>query len=273
MFSYEPKRFKKLFIQSLVYHFIKKPMLKYLYSFFLCTLSLIGYGQDTTKVLFIGNSYTYFWNLPQLVAELGSSDEHILWTRQSTAGGTNLAEHWRHEKGLKSQKILESDNWDIVVIQDHSLRAINEVDSLNYYMKLWIDKIKNQGATPLLYMTWAREYDPTMIDQISSAYEHVAVENDVAIVPVGRIWQLTRTLRPDIALYDADQSHPSTLGTYLSACTFFNVLMDKKSTGLPSRITSIDEHGEKLYLMIVPPEDAQFCQSVADKFLTTYGKD
>jgi hypothetical protein len=122
-------------------------------------------------------------------------------------------------------------------------------------------------------MTWSREFDPTMIDVIAPAYEKIAAENDIAIVPAGKIWHQARTLRPDIGLYDPDQSHPSIIGTYITACAFYNVLMDKNSTGLPYRITSKDEHGEKLYLMIISPDDAQFCQSVVDRFLTTYGKD
>lgn len=230
-------------------------------------------GQDTTSVLFIGNSYTYFWNLPQLVGEMAEANNEIWITRQSTAGGSNLGQHWNKERGIKSQQILSSRKWDFVIIQDHSLRAIESKDSLDFYTSLWIERVKSTGAQPILYMTWARKYDPTMTDEIASAYEDIAAKHQIPVVPVGRIWAMARSLRPDIELYDPDGSHPSTVGAYLTACAFYSALSKNKASGLPERLLSTDYTGEKLFLMVVSKEDAQFCQSVTDKILMTYGKD
>ena len=238
--------------------------------FFLASVSLNG---QETSALFIGNSYTYFWNLPQVVSAMGKSTGDDIWTQQSTAGGSTLGQHWRNERNIKSHEILASKSWDYVVLQDHSLRSINEPDSLHFYLNHWIDEIHTQGSKPILYMTWARVFDPTMIDVIAPAYEAIAAKRDVAIVPAGKIWAMAIQRRPDIILYDPDGSHPSPLGTYLTACAFYSTITGKPSKGLPARLISKDAEGEHLFLMVVSPEDAQYCQSIVDHILSTYGKD
>ncbi len=229
-------------------------------------------GQES-DVLFIGNSYTYFWNLPQVVSAIGQEQGVQINTRQSTAGGANLGQHWNNQKELQSHEVLSSNEWDYVVLQDHSLRAIQYPDSLEHYVGLWVDAIKEIGAQPILYMTWARQYDPTMISDIATKYEELAVQYDIGIVPVGRIWQRAKDLRPDIRLYDPDQSHPSPLGTYLTACAFYSALTGHSARDIPARLKGKDQYGENLYLLIVSPQDAQFCQSIVDSVMSTYGKD
>lgn len=236
-------------------------------------LTFSGLTGQESDVLFIGNSYTYFWNLPQVVEAIGRDQGVIIHARQSTAGGANLGQHWNNHKGLRSHDILNDRQWDYVVLQDHSLRAIQYPDSLEIYIDKWVNAIKKRNSKPILYMTWARAYDPTMTDDIAPAYEKIAVNHDIDIVPVGRIWALAKNLRPEIALHDVDDSHPSPLGTYLTACAFYSAITGNASKGISPRLTTRDENGEKLYLLIVSPKDAQFCQSVVDSVLSTYSID
>ena len=57
-----------------------------------------------------------------------------------------------------------------------------------------------------------------MQGEITSVYSKLAKEKGAEIVPVGTAWQIARKVRPDASLYIADGSHPSPLGTFLSAC-------------------------------------------------------
>lgn len=241
------------------------------FSYFLCSsLLLPGQSIDTTGVLFLGNSYTYFWNLPQVVQAMAATQDVAMITRQSTIGGSNLGQHYHEKRGLSSRKKITEEDWDFVVLQDHSIRALEVPDSMAYYVGLLSDDIKAQGAQPLLYMTWARSYDPLMTEPIAEQYEFVGIKNNSTVVPIGRIWAKARSLRPDLALYDPDGSHPSPIGTYLTACAFYEVISGKSSIGLPSRLRSADEFGEPLYLLIIPPGDAQFCQRLVHEFLEHY---
>lgn len=215
-------------------------------------------AQTPKKVLFVGNSYTYFWNLPQNVALMAESRNIEMTTRQSTVGGANLGQHWRYEKELKSRDIIQEGDFDAIIIQDHSKRAIEHPDSLMYFGKKFGDLIKSKNAQPYVYMTWAREWDPYMQQPIMDKYTELAEKINAKIVPVGLAWQRSKKLRPELNLYDPDGSHPSTVGTYLSACVFFGVLTNQSPVGLPHRLISEDKDGEKLYINIQSENDALF---------------
>jgi len=245
-------------------------MIRMWFSFLLTLFVLSSYGQDTTRVLFVGNSYTYFWNLPQVVQGLAQSQGYPLVTAQSTIGGANLGQHWRGERGLETHHKLENGNWDYVVLQDHSLRGIEARDSLNLYVQKWKQEIIAHGATPLLYMTWPRSFNPMMGDPIREAYESLGKRENITVVPAGLSWSKARHLRSDIDLYDPDGSHPAPLGTYLTALTFYKSITHQTVDGLPSRLISEDRDGEKLYLMIVPTRDASFCQDIVEAIFNEY---
>lgn len=225
-------------------------------------------GQATAeglKVLFVGNSYTYFWNLPQTVEAMAATRNISLVVRKSTFGGTTLKQHWDGEKQLKSRELITKGDWDYVVIQNHSLSSIDDPDEFMEYGKKFTTLIRESGAKPILYMTWARKYNPLMQEKITGAYKRLAEETGATYAPVGEVWERVRMLRPDFELFAEDGSHPSPNGTYLAACVFYKVLTGKPVRGLPERIQTIDKNGEELYLSIMSKENAGFLQQVVDE--------
>jgi len=232
---------------------------------FLCEYSFTQPNKQQKRILFVGNSYTYQWNLPQQVAAMGGDDFYI---RQSTAGGVNWGQHWRGEKGLNTLNKIKHGNYDIVVLQNHSLRTIEAPDSLLIYGKKLAQKIRQTGAEPMLYMTWAREWNPLMIDTIDKVYHELGDEINALVVPVGRIWEDIRKLRPTVDLYQPDGSHQTPTGMYIAACAFYSALTGKTPLGLPSRLTMKDENGETIYLNIQSPEDASFFQEAVYRRIT-----
>jgi hypothetical protein len=245
---------------------------KYLTWIILLFFPLFLQGQKIVpeKVLFIGNSYTYFWNLPQAVALMAEERGIELETRQSTSGGSNWGHHWRGERDLQSLEKIKSGQFDAVVLQNHSLSALNRADSLMHFGQLLDSLIKGNNAKTYLYLTWARAYDPSMQKGISKQYEELAKATGAVLVPVGPAWQHARKLNPEFPLYDDDESHPSTLGTYLSACVFFGAFTGESPVGLPNRLITTDADGEKLYISIQSEKKAAFCQQVAADILQEY---
>ena len=239
--------------------------------FIIFTAVTFSFSQSEKSVLFIGNSYTYFWNLPQNVAAMSAENSKtLLKTKQSTAGGATLGQHWRGEKDLKTREILQKEKFDAVIIQDHSMRSIKHPDSLSLFGKKFGDLIKENGAQAFVYMTWSREWNPFMQETITKEYIKLAQTINARVVPVGLAWEKARQLRPTINLYDADGSHPSALGTYLTACVFYGVLTGESPVGLSHRLISKDVHGEKIYLNIQSKEDTLFCQLVAFEVLKAF---
>ena len=231
----------------------------------LIAIPLGGVAQDSSghRVLFVGNSYTYFWNLPQSVQSMALSQGFNMIARQSTAGGTNLGQHWRGEKSLETVSKIQSGDFDQVILQDFSMQALSHPDSMFIYGKKLGDLAHAEGAELFLYMTWSRKWDPYMQEPITEKYQQLGKELNATVIPVGLAWQRSRELRPDLELYHPDGSHPSPEGTYLTACVMYAVLTDSSPIGLPARLTVTDENGEKLYLNIQTAENAQFLQQVA----------
>ncbi|MBP6795649.1 MAG: hypothetical protein KA143_11370 [Saprospiraceae bacterium] len=238
-------------------------------SFITCLWTLFIFGQNskTKKVLFVGNSYTYFWNLPLTVQVFAEKDSVVFETRQSTGGGMSLRQHWNQENNLKTMDIIQSAEWDCIILQDHSMQAIQKPDSLHYFGKLFSELIHKKGAKTFLYSTWSREKEPQKQELISSEYEKLAMETGATVIPVGRVWEKVRRLRPDIQLFDKDGSHPSPAGTYLTACVVYTVLSGKSPIDLPARVVTHDRNNEKLYLNIQPEMDVKFFQEVVQDMI------
>jgi hypothetical protein len=222
-------------------------------------------AKDTLKILFVGNSYTYFENLPQLISIISDSLKTKLVTKKSVIGGAYLSEHWRGKRGLQTKEMIKNGGFDIVVLQGQSMEAIYDQDSINFYLRLFCDYIRDNGAKPYLYLTWAREKVPQYQETINNVYLNAATKNDAIIVPVGKAWALARQMRPDFKLYYIDGSHPSELGAFLTACVFVSTILNELPDNLPSSYYTKDIEKEYIELMRLDTLDVIFCKKIAEE--------
>ncbi|WP_158961279.1 DUF4886 domain-containing protein [Myroides fluvii] len=212
--------------------------------FLLVFTSILSYGQIRKSVYFIGNSYTYYNDLPLLTQKVAHSAGDFLDFEQTTAGGASLQNHLYNE--VVTTKI-NSKAWDYVVLQEQSQRpALNDSYTFPYAAAL-NERIKNSSpcAKTLFYMTWGyKTGDPSncnagltymctyegMDDKIYDSYMRLALENQAHVSPVGNVWRKIRQQYPAYELYDRDNSHPSPLGSMVAAYTFYTVIFKKDPT-------------------------------------------
>lgn len=201
-------------------------------------------SDNPVRILFIGNSYTYYNSLPRMVKAMAESrySGRRFETRFAGRGGATLQELWEAGKAVKE---IKTGHWDYVVLQEQSMLGTAVVEDgkryfgspepfFNYAKKFaWI--IKSQGAEPVFFMTWSRQKHPEQQKYLSYAYMHIARELDSKVAPVGMVWDKVRN-RPDTGLYQMDGSHPTVEGSYLAAGTLFAVLFDASPVGLPGRL-------------------------------------
>ena len=181
------------------------------------------------KVLFVGNSYTYCNNLPTLLQDLATTAGKALEARMVTSGGKSLEWHWYNPETLDA---IGKGPWDFVVLQDHSLHAIEEPDKLRSAATKLAGRIRAGNATPVLYVTWARQHIPEMQDTITATYLQVAREIGARVAPVGPAWRKALAAAPGLVLHTEDRSHPNLLGSYLAACVFYATLFGETPVGL-----------------------------------------
>ncbi len=223
--------------------------------------------QKELKVLFVGNSYTYGYNLPHIVSIISRGTSTVLHTRKSTLGGASLQEHWQGGRELQTLKMIAEGDFDVVVLQDFSMAAVNDPDTSLKYIRLFCEYIRSHGAEPFLFNTWAREKVPQFQEQIDAMYEQAARENQATRVPVGPAWELAMDLRPSVDLFTSDGSHPNELGTMLTASVFVRTITGELPEIIPSLYIVEDAEGETVRLMNHNPEEPEFCRRIANQVL------
>lgn len=210
--------------------------------------SFAGAPDTTLRVLFVGNSYTYYNSLPQLVEAMAEKafPGQGVESKFVGAGGATLKEHW--DEGFALEEI-RTGRWDYVVLQEQSMlgSAVTEDGQLYFsgpdlffgYAKRFDHAIRESGAKTLFLMTWSRRGHKEQQKYLTYAYMTIAGELGSEIAPVGLVWDLVRHDR-DIDLYDRDGSHPSIYGSFLAATTIVSVLFDSHPTNIPGHLTGYE---------------------------------
>lgn len=186
--------------------------------------------QAFPKVLFIGNSYTYFNDLPRMVQGLAQVAGKSLETAAVTSGGKSL--EWHLYSNPATLDAIDKSGWDFVVLQDYSLQTIVDPGKMRGAATSLAARIRAVSATPVLYMTWARQHIPEMQDTITDIYMRIAREIDARVAPVGEAWRKVRAASPGLVLHTEDRSHPNIVGSYLAACVFYATFFDETPVGL-----------------------------------------
>lgn len=185
-----------------------------------------------TNVLFVGNSLTYFNDLPGLVEELSQTAGRSRPIRAAFvgSGGLTLEQQW--ERGDALERIY-ADSWDFVVLQEQSGRPVLAPDRMATYVKRFDEAIRASGARTVLFMPWPTISLRAAQPSVNARFKSLAASSDVLLAPVGTVWSNAQQRRSSIALYDAGGNHPTLAGSYLAACVIYSTLRNQSAEGLP----------------------------------------
>ena len=197
-------------------------------------------------VLFIGNSFTFGHNMPNVVRALTQSAPQPIETEMAVVGGYTMVQHVDRPETLN---LLRSHHWDYVVLQDCSDCTIYRYPDFLNGMRRMTSLVRAQGAEPLYYLTWADKNNARDQVMISAAYTKLGAEQRVDIVPAGDIWSELSNGHPEINLYDPDNHHAGELGAMLTALAFIRALEPEFT---PAADDEIDLPPEFLYEAFFP---------------------
>ncbi len=181
------------------------------------------------RVLFVGNSYTFFHSMPQTFAALRGAEVDSV-----TKGGYSLA-HYASEENEMGRLFREklALGWDVVVLQEQSLRPSETPETFLASLSQLVPMIRSAGAEPVLYETWGRAdgnevlarhgwTHEEMQSRTRDAYERGAAAHGLRVVRAGdRLHEAYRRGEP---VYEADGSHPSETGSRVIAEAFAETL-------------------------------------------------
>lgn len=223
---------------------MKKNLLRlsFIASIAISTINLSA--QNTKRALFLGNSYTYYNNLPQLTSDVALSVGDTLIVDSNTPGGTSFSDHVTNPTSLA---LIGEGGWDYVILQEQSQMPsfpIGQVEQDVFPFATQLNDLiltDNPCAETMFYMTWGREegdasncafWPPVctyegMDDLLRERYVMMAEMNEAEVSPVGAVWRHIRENYPDINLYASDGSHPSPEGSYAAAVCFYTSIFKK----------------------------------------------
>ena len=196
------------------------------------------------KVLFLGNSYTYVNNLPDLVKGVALANGDSLIYDSNCIGGFTFGNHF-NDPTTKSK--IMAGGWDYVVLQAQSQEpsfspAQVAAQTLPYAIKLdSMIKQYNPCAITVYYETWGRKngdasncafYPPVctytgMQNRLKASYKLFADSAHAILAPAGEAFRACVSTNTSINLYQADESHPSLEGSFLTAAVFYETLFRK----------------------------------------------
>lgn len=190
---------------------------------------LIGEGR---RALFIGNSYTYFADIPGLVQAMADSAGDQIAVETVADADMALVDHWN--EGTAKREIAEG-GWEWVVLQQGPSSVQVNRDSLRTLTQMFGAEIAKVSAKPALFSAWPSATRLQDFDRAIESYTLAASDVSGILLPVAASWQKAWESDANLQMYQ-DGLHPSAIGAYLAAATIYSKLLNKTPKGLPLTI-------------------------------------
>ena len=165
------------------------------------------------RILFIGNSHTYFNDMPAIFKNLCKERGVEVQVTMLTKGGMGLDYHADNEQTRFN--ILYGE-YDYVILQ-HVAHPMGEFAVMEAAADKIVSWIREAGAVPCYYMTWTEEDNEAFQAEMAARYRKLAQKHDCLVAPVGEKWWEAIHKNPSVDLYYKDRRHASEAGSRLVA--------------------------------------------------------
>ena len=198
------------------------------------------------NVLFIGNSYTFYNDMPLLFEKLANSNGKSITVCSVTKGGRKLESYTDPSDDVTQalDTLLSKQKFDICFIQEQSLLPASDYSRFISGLDCVVNKLKDRADRIVLYATWGRKAGnaeltkrnwttESMTKLLSDAYRKAAQLYGACVSPVGNNFLYATQINPELNLYSEDRSHPSYAGSCLAALTHYHTAFGEfpKQTG------------------------------------------
>ncbi len=180
------------------------------------------------RILFVGNSLTYYNDVPAMVGEIYSSIDQnfVVETDMLVEGGYSIEQHLNNNT-LK--QVLAESAYSVVILQDFGgwpLCSTN-IDACSSSTKPLSDAVKlvkSFDARPIWYSTYHNH--PAFQRELSDEARRIAAQLDVEVADVGAALQAFISTNDSTEVF-LPNDHPNTLGSWIVAATIMRSLIGK----------------------------------------------
>ena len=199
------------------------------------------------KILMIGNSATYYNDVPGILSNLISENGIDAVVHSATKGGARLSnalseETPQHEKLCS---LLSENKYDVLFLQEHGIHGIIDTDGFTESAAMLCNMVK--APRTILYVPCARKEGNEamkkrgwtareMTEKAYNAYVRVANEISAELSPATVCFMNILENHPDAPLHAEDMAHPSLLGSCVIATTLYRTLIGK----MPTEYSSVE---------------------------------
>ena len=204
------------------------------------------------KALFVGNSFTYYNDIPTLTQNICRDLGYDITCDSITKGAHTLEKFADKNDEFGSKvytKLNSTKDYDYLILQEQSTRSYEKYDSFKNSVAT-LKKLSDstqKNCEVRLYSTWGYDAEnsenktsviTTMESKVSECYLNLANELNLKVHQVGKAFTKTFLEHSEINLYHTDYRHPSYGGSYLSALIHAGNL-----TGHDVRLTKFNGDG------------------------------
>lgn len=191
-----------------------------------------GLGENA-RILFIGNSLTYFNHLPLMLQAIAAQAGKVLVADAITLGGASLEEHYLQQT---AHAALANGGYQWVIMQQGPSSLPESQNHLRTWASRFDPLIRAGGARPALYMVWPDATRIAYFNDVYQSYSNAALAINGMFIPAGETWRGAWRANPGLPLYGDDQFHPSALGSYAAGLSIFAELYQQSPENLPTRL-------------------------------------
>lgn len=168
----------------------------------------------TYKILFVGNSLTYYNDLPEVFKNEATKSNRIIITDMLAEPNAALIDHW-HNSGV--QEMIAANDYDFVVVQQGPSSQEFGRQVLFDYGRRFKELCDQYGAELVYYMVWPAKVNYHTFDAVIINHREAAEANGALLAPVGEVWKEHFDATGDFSYYGSDDFHPSEKGTEIAA--------------------------------------------------------
>lgn len=189
------------------------------------------------RVLFVGNSYTYFNKMPHtFFVDEAKAAGYDVESTEITAGGYRLCQYADPENnhGKRLRATIDGQHYDFAVLQEQSLNPIK--DEAQFLAGVEGVKALIDADKFILYATWGRNDGSPQLEELGLTREEMTEKLSLAYNKAGQIYgmDVAEVGKAFLAyaenadkdeLYNPDKSHPSPLGSNIAAKVIWEELI------------------------------------------------